>query len=99
MIWVVLVTILAQTVTYTLNGRLSDIFGRRWFFISGAFLSFVGFIVSGTAHSLLVIIGGVSTSFSIKLKPGVLFPNLQGRTPFPALAWAYCNQNLPCLGN
>lgn len=55
-----LVVVLAQTVTFTLNGRLSDLFGRRYFFIFGATVAVVGFIVTGTAKSLQTVIGGVS---------------------------------------
>ena len=58
-----LVSILGTTATYTLQGRLSDIFGRRYFFLGGAAFAFIGFIVSGTANSLGAIIGGVSLVF------------------------------------
>jgi MFS family permease len=40
-----------------LVGRLSDLFGRRWFFILGNLLSLVGCIVSATAKTIPVLIG------------------------------------------
>lgn len=58
---------------FTLNGRLSDIFGRRYFFIGGATLGLVGFVISGTAKNLSTIIGGVSqNAFPILQSPGWL---------------------------
>lgn len=59
-IWVLLNIVLGQTVVFTLNGRLSDIFGRRYFFIGGAALGVIGFVISGSANNLSTIIGGVS---------------------------------------
>jgi MFS family permease len=56
------VIILAQTVVFTVNGRLGDIFGRRYFFLGGAAFSTIGYIISGTANSLSQIIAGVSFS-------------------------------------
>lgn len=41
-----------------LAGRLSDIFGRRWFFIIGSCIGLVGSIVGGTSTSLEQLIAG-----------------------------------------
>ena len=46
------------TVGLTLVGRLSDIFGRRWFFISGMALGPIDCIICATAYSIPVLIGG-----------------------------------------
>jgi MFS family permease len=35
-----------------LVGRLSDIFGRRWFFIGGTILGAIGAAVAGTAKTI-----------------------------------------------
>jgi len=35
-----------------LVGRLSDIFGRRWFFILGNFFALIGCIICATAQSV-----------------------------------------------
>jgi MFS family permease len=43
-----------------LVGRLSDLFGRRWFFISGTALSLLGCIISAVATSIPMLIGGTS---------------------------------------
>lgn len=42
----------------TVGGRLSDIFGRRWFFIAGAVILIVGSIVSATGQSINQMIAG-----------------------------------------
>ncbi|KAF2821735.1 MFS general substrate transporter, partial [Ophiobolus disseminans] len=60
----------------TLVGRLSDIFGRRWFMIGGCSLAILGSIINATAKNIPTIIGGtvfvglagaVQTSFSFVL--------------------------------
>ena len=66
--WVLLNIVLGQTVIFTLNGRLSDIFGRRYFFIGGATLGVIGYVISGSAKSLSTIIGGVSQNAFLILK-------------------------------
>ncbi|KAF2499906.1 fungal trichothecene efflux pump [Lophium mytilinum] len=42
----------------TLVGRLSDIFGRRWFMITGAILGIIGSCINGTAKDINTILGG-----------------------------------------
>lgn len=42
----------------TLVGRLSDLFGRRWFIVLGSLLATVGCIVSSQAKTIPVLIGG-----------------------------------------
>jgi hypothetical protein len=42
----------------TIGGRLSDIFGRRYFFLAGACLLIVGSIVSATGQSINQMIAG-----------------------------------------
>lgn len=39
------------------SGRLTDIFGRRWFFIFGSALAVVGCIIGATAESVPTVIG------------------------------------------
>ncbi|KAF2713313.1 fungal trichothecene efflux pump [Pleomassaria siparia CBS 279.74] len=67
---------LCTGVGLTLVGRLSDIFGRRWFMIVGCSLGILGSIINATAHDIPTIIGGtvfvglagaVQTSFSFIL--------------------------------
>jgi len=58
-IWVLLVFVLCQGVTFTIVGRLSDVFGRRWFYLFGNTLALVGFVVCGSAKKVTTIIGGV----------------------------------------
>ncbi|CRG89117.1 putative transporter C3H1,06c [Talaromyces islandicus] len=56
--WVGIVYSLAQAVILMLVGRLSDIFGRRWFFIVGSSIGLIGSIVGATATSLGQLIAG-----------------------------------------
>lgn len=70
------------SVSFLLVGRLSDIFGRRWFFIIGNLFAVVGSIISGTAHNVETIVAGnvltgiagaVQISFSVAISE--LVPN------------------------
>lgn len=55
-IWVALANQLGACVMYLLCGRLSDVFGRRWFFITGSFLGLIGSIIGATAPSVNALI-------------------------------------------
>ncbi|TKA73528.1 hypothetical protein B0A55_05323 [Friedmanniomyces simplex] len=68
--WVGLVYVLTEAVFFLLVGRLSDIFGRRWFFITGSLIGLVGTIIGATAHSVNTLIGaevliGLAAAFQI----------------------------------
>ena len=47
-----------MSVGYVLVGRLSDVFGRRWFFIGASVTATVGCIIGGTAKHINQIIAG-----------------------------------------
>lgn len=53
-----IVKTLCTGVGLTLVGRLSDIFGRRWFMIVGCSLGMIGSIINATAHNIPTVIGG-----------------------------------------
>jgi MFS family permease len=81
-VWIALVWTLSAAVSYTLLGRLSDIFGRRWFFIGGNVLGFIGTLMGGSAkeiktligaNCLIGIAGAVQLSFTFVI--GELVPN------------------------
>ncbi|KIW81115.1 hypothetical protein Z517_04138 [Fonsecaea pedrosoi CBS 271.37] len=55
--WVSLCWTLTVAIGYTLVGRLSDIFGRRYFFIGGAALGLIGSTVAATAKTVNQLIG------------------------------------------
>ncbi|KAH8736418.1 fungal trichothecene efflux pump-domain-containing protein [Ilyonectria robusta] len=59
-IWVALTYTLTSAVTLTIIGRVTDIFGRRWVFVGGAFLGIIGSIVCATAQSVNSLIGGMT---------------------------------------
>ncbi|MBY0472834.1 MFS transporter [Patescibacteria group bacterium] len=54
--WVFTAYMLASTVTVPLYGKLSDIYGRRLFFIIGIIAFLIGSVLSGMAHSMTELI-------------------------------------------
>lgn len=79
--WVPLIFPVGLAVGQTLVGRLSDIFGRRWFLAGGQGLGVVGAIICATAHSIPTIIAGSaivglagSTALSFPFIIGELVP-------------------------
>lgn len=91
--WVPLVFPLGLAVGLTLVGRLSDLFGRRWFFTAGQGLGCVGAIVCATAQSVPTLIGGTaivgiaaSTALSFSFLTGELVPM---KYRFIGTAYAY----------
>lgn len=55
--WIALAWTLTVAVGYTLVGRLSDVFGRRWIFSASSAVATVGCIVGATAQSVNQLIG------------------------------------------
>lgn len=58
-VWVSLTWLLLQAVTYLISGRLSDIFGRRWFFITGSCIGLIGSIIGACAQTMEQLIGSM----------------------------------------
>jgi MFS family permease len=56
--WVALAYTLGLSVGFLIVGRLSDIFGRRWFFIIGNSFALIGAIIGATANHVDDLIGG-----------------------------------------
>jgi MFS family permease len=56
--WVALAYLLTSSIGLAFVGRLTDIFGRRWFFIVGAILATIGSIVCATATNVNAMIAG-----------------------------------------
>jgi MFS family permease len=55
--WITICWNLGAAVIVTIGGRLSDIFGRRWFLISGAVFGAAGAVVGATGQSISQMIG------------------------------------------
>jgi EmrB/QacA subfamily drug resistance transporter len=54
--WVFTAYMLASTVTVPLYGKLSDLYGRKPFYLAGIVLFLLGSILCGTAHSMFELI-------------------------------------------
>ncbi|CAK3897879.1 MFS general substrate transporter [Lecanosticta acicola] len=66
--WVSLANIACGAVFFLLVGSLSDILGRRWFFVFGSCLALIGSIVGATAQSVNTLIAsqvliGIAVAF------------------------------------
>lgn len=79
--WVGYAYNLVLACTLSLVGRLSDIFGRRWFFICGNFIALVGTVICAVAVNVpMLIVGmaiasaGVATQVSFQYVLGELVP-------------------------
>lgn len=56
--WITISWNLGGAMFVTVGGRLSDIFGRRYFFIAGAVILIIGSVVSATGQSINQMIAG-----------------------------------------
>lgn len=54
--WVFTAYMLASTVTVPLYGKLSDIYGRKWFLLGAIAIFLVGSVLAGTATSMFLLI-------------------------------------------
>ncbi|KAK7445002.1 fungal trichothecene efflux pump [Colletotrichum acutatum] len=80
--WVNIARTLSLSFTYTILGRLSDLFGRRWFFIGGNVVAIVGIVVCAVAHNVETLIVGAAiyglgetVQLSFNVAVGELVPN------------------------
>jgi hypothetical protein len=63
-IWVSLIYNVTLSVCLVLVGKLSDVFGRRYFFIGGQLIGVIGCVVCVKSTSVPMLIGKVVTAFS-----------------------------------
>ncbi|MFA5933478.1 MAG: MDR family MFS transporter [Microgenomates group bacterium] len=54
--WVFTAYMLASTVTVPIYGKLSDIYGRKWFFFSGIIIFMIGSVLSGLSQDMIQLI-------------------------------------------
>ncbi|KAF2122211.1 fungal trichothecene efflux pump [Lophiotrema nucula] len=91
--WVALSYLLTNSVGLMLVGRLSDLFGRRWFFIGGNALATIGCIVAAVAPNIPSLIAGetliglgAASQLSYAFAVGELVPTTYR---FLAQAWVF----------
>ncbi|KAK5382343.1 hypothetical protein LTR20_006024 [Exophiala xenobiotica] len=73
--WIVGGWSIASSVSFSIAGSLSDIFGRRYTIVSGEVLAIIGSIVACTAHSTLTLVAG---STVIGFGCGIIFVSYAG---------------------
>ncbi|OAA64695.1 fungal trichothecene efflux pump [Niveomyces insectorum RCEF 264] len=56
--WVSIARTLGQSTIFLIQGRLSDLFGRRWFFVGGFVVALIGVIICSVAQNVPTIIVG-----------------------------------------
>ncbi|KAF2174164.1 hypothetical protein M409DRAFT_49030 [Zasmidium cellare ATCC 36951] len=66
--WVPLVNLAGGAIFFLMVGQLSDIFGRRWFFIIGSVIALIGSIIGATAKDVNTLIAaevfiGIAVAF------------------------------------
>ncbi|KAF2836293.1 fungal trichothecene efflux pump [Patellaria atrata CBS 101060] len=90
-IWVAISWTAGFTVGFTLVGRLSDIFGRRWFFIGASVLAVIGNIIGAAAQNINMLIAtncinglAAAGQLSFNVVLGELVSN-KARGPFNAI--------------
>lgn len=54
--WVVTAYMLASTVSVPIYGKLSDLYGRKWFFFGGISIFLLGSVLCGLSHNMLELI-------------------------------------------
>src|SRR5260221_3717351 len=54
--WVITSYLLASTCTVPVIGKLSDLYGRKWFFIGGMVVFLVGSALCGTAQNMVGLV-------------------------------------------
>ncbi|KAK1997770.1 fungal trichothecene efflux pump [Colletotrichum falcatum] len=80
--WVNIARTLSLSFTYTILGRLSDLFGRRWFFIGGNIVAILGISICAVARNVDALIAGAAVygmgetvQLSFNVAVGELVPN------------------------
>jgi MFS family permease len=76
-VWVALIYTICLSIGLALVGRLSDLFGRRYFLIGGNVLGLVGCIVCCTAKTVPTLIGG-ETLVGLAASTGASYPFIMG---------------------
>jgi EmrB/QacA subfamily drug resistance transporter len=54
--WVTTAYLIASTVVVPITGKLTDIYGRKWFYIAGIVIFMIGSLLSGLSQSMLQLI-------------------------------------------
>lgn len=88
--WVNIARTLAESTMFLVSGRLSDLFGRRWFFIGGNAICLVGVIIGACAQNIntLIVASAVyGLGECIQLSFGVAIGELVKNKHRPVVVW------------
>lgn len=86
--WVFTAYMLASTVTVPIYGKLSDVYGRKWFFFSGIVIFMLGSILSGLSQDMMQLIifrilqgvgGGAIMSNAFAIVGDIFTPRERGK--------------------
>ncbi|KAL3426727.1 Vacuolar basic amino acid transporter 5 [Phlyctema vagabunda] len=70
LVWIAGSWSVASSVSFSMAGSLSDIFGRRWVVLSGNLITIIGAIIGATADTVKIIVAG---STFIGFGAGIIF--------------------------
>jgi MFS family permease len=71
--WIATSTLLVSAVTFTMVGKLSDLYGRRGFYIAGLVIFMLGSILAGAAQGFWWLVGARAIQ-GLGMAPSCRFP-------------------------
>lgn len=96
--WVNIARTLVESTMFLVSGRLSDLFGRRWFFIGGNVICLIGLIVGASAKNMdtLIVASAVyGMGECIQLSFGVAIGELVKNKHRPVVVRGFPPEELP----
>ncbi len=78
--WVVTIYLLTSTISVPIFGKLSDMYGRKWFYVAGIAVFILGSALSGLSSGteLFTLFGRTFSGLTVGMTELILFRGLQG---------------------
>src|SRR5206468_1602488 len=78
--WVVTMYLLTSTISVPIFGKLSDMYGRKWFYMGGIAIFLLGSALSGLSSGteLFTLFGRTFSGLTVGMTELILFRGLQG---------------------